>query len=254
VDPGTAKSRTAFIISYAGCPVSWASKLQTEVALSLTEAEYNALSESLRHVRFLMQIVDEAKEVGWETFVGTPMVHCKVFEDNSGALEMSRLPKMRPHTKHLCVRLHHFREHVRLGKITIQHISSEKQLADIATKPQPTDLFVAQREAILQWDAEHKLATDLQPVALATIQMHGCDIPRGTRGHVKFKQLDVLGQPALSVGLTSRTELQSWPARYWQHTTLITASQATISKATNGDVVNFSSQPSNDSRLSASIV
>jgi Reverse transcriptase (RNA-dependent DNA polymerase) len=191
VDPGTAKSRTAFIISYAGCPVSWASKLQTEVALSSTEAEYNALSESLRHVRFLMQIVDEAKEVGWETFVGTPTVHCKVFEDNSGALEMSRLPKMRPRTKHLCVRLHHFREHVRLGKITIQHISSEKQLADIATKPQPTDLFVAQREAILQWDAEHKLAADLQPVALATIQLHGCDIPRGTRGYVKFKQLDV---------------------------------------------------------------
>jgi Reverse transcriptase (RNA-dependent DNA polymerase) len=45
VDPGTAKSRTAFIISYAGCPVTWASKLQSEVALSTTEAEYNALSK-----------------------------------------------------------------------------------------------------------------------------------------------------------------------------------------------------------------
>jgi Reverse transcriptase (RNA-dependent DNA polymerase) len=161
VDPGTAKSRTAFIISYAGCPVAWASKLQMEVALSSTEAEYNALSESLRHVRFLMQIVEEAKEVGWETFVGAPTVHCKVFEDNSGALEMSRLPKMRPRTKHLCVRLHHFREHVRLGKISIQHVASEKQLADITTKPQPTELFVAQREAILQWSAEHRSAEDL---------------------------------------------------------------------------------------------
>jgi hypothetical protein len=190
VDPGTAKSRTAYIISYAGCPVAWASKLQTEVALSSTEAEYNALSESLRHVRFLMQVVDEAKEVGWETFAGAPTVHCKVFEDNSGALEMSRLPKMRPRTKHLCVRLHHFREHVRLGKISIQHVASEKQLADIATKPQPTDLFVAQRESILQWQAEHKLAEELHTVALATIQLCGCDIP-GSRRMVKFKQLDV---------------------------------------------------------------
>jgi Reverse transcriptase (RNA-dependent DNA polymerase) len=60
VDQGTAKSRTAFIISYGGCPVAWASKLQTEVALSSTEAEYNALLESLRHVRFLMQVVDKA--------------------------------------------------------------------------------------------------------------------------------------------------------------------------------------------------
>jgi Reverse transcriptase (RNA-dependent DNA polymerase) len=190
VDPGTAKSCTAFIISYAGCPVAWALKLQTEVALSSTEAEYNALSESLRHVRFLMQVVEEAKEVGWETFAGAPTVHCKVFEDNSGALEMSRLPKMRPRTKHLCVRLHHFREHVRMGKISIQHVASEKQLADIATKPQPTELFVAQREAILQWSAEHRSAEDLQPVALATIQLYGCAIP-GSRRKVKFKQLDV---------------------------------------------------------------
>jgi Reverse transcriptase (RNA-dependent DNA polymerase)/GAG-pre-integrase domain len=204
VDPGTAKSRTAFIISHAGCPVAWASKLQTEVALSSTEAEYNALSESLRHVRFLMQIVDEAKEVGWKTFEGAPTVHCKVFEDNSGALEMSRLPKMRPRTKHLCVRLHHFREHVRLGKISIQHVASENQLADIATKPQPTALFVAQRESILQWDAEHKLAKDLQPVALATIQLHGCDIPRSRRT-VRFEQLDAYPR---TTGTQSGTRIQ----------------------------------------------
>ena len=37
-------SRTGFVISYAGCPIYWASKLQTEIALSTTEAEYMALS------------------------------------------------------------------------------------------------------------------------------------------------------------------------------------------------------------------
>jgi hypothetical protein len=188
VDPSTAKSRTAYIISYAGCPITWASKLQTEVALSSTEAEYNALSESLRHVRFLMQVVDEAKEVGWETFVGKPTVHCKVFEDNSGALEMVRLPKMRPRTKHLCVRLHHFREHVRLGKISIQHVASEKQLADIATKPQPTDLFIAQRESIMNWKAE-TMSTD-ELVALATIQLNGCDVLPKRENYGGFEQLE----------------------------------------------------------------
>jgi hypothetical protein len=221
VDPGTAKSRTAYIISYAGCPVAWASKLQTEVALSSTEAEYNALSESLRHVRFLMQVVDKAKEVGWEMFAGAPTVHCKVFEDNSGALEMSRLPKMRPRTKHLCVRLHHFREHVRTGKISIQHVASEKQLADIATKPQPTDLFVAQRESILQWEAEHKPKEDLQPVALATIQLYGCDIP-GSRGRVRFKQLDVY--PRTDKKCTRMSDYtwcnrSWWQDAIWQHNT-----------------------------------
>ena len=67
VDPSTAKSRTGYILTYGGCPLVWASKLQKEVALSSTEAEYNALSESLRYVIHMMQIVEELRDdVGWE--------------------------------------------------------------------------------------------------------------------------------------------------------------------------------------------
>ena len=44
VDPSTAKSRSGWIIFYAGCPVSWASKLQSQVALPTTKAEYIAMS------------------------------------------------------------------------------------------------------------------------------------------------------------------------------------------------------------------
>ena len=151
VDPSTAKSRTGYIINYGGCPITWGSKLQTEVALSTTEAEYNALSTSLREVIHLMQLVEEAHELGWTTIQDVPKVHCTVFEDNVGALEMARLPKMRPRTKHLCVRLHHFREHVRKKLISIHHIATELQIADLLTKPQPVALFVAQRAKIMKW-------------------------------------------------------------------------------------------------------
>ena len=40
-------SRTVFLIRYAGCPVIWSSKLQTEIALSTAEAEYIAMSQVL---------------------------------------------------------------------------------------------------------------------------------------------------------------------------------------------------------------
>jgi hypothetical protein len=94
-------------------------------------------------------------------------------------------------------------------------ILPQNQLADIATKPQPTVLFVAlvvaQREAILQWEAEYKLTKDLQPVALTTFQLHGCNIPRSRRT-VRFEQLPTLGQPALRMGLVTMIGLKNWPA------------------------------------------
>jgi hypothetical protein len=176
VDPSTAKSRTGYVITYGGCPMVWASKLQREVALSTTEAEYNALSESLREVINLMALVDESRaKLQWTTTEKPPTVHCKVFEDNSGALEMGRLPKMRPRTKHICVRMHHFREHVRKGRISLHKIATRFQLADIATKPQPVGLFEEQRESLLQWQAETATVEELY---MQSIQLRACDVLR----------------------------------------------------------------------------
>jgi hypothetical protein len=53
----TAKSRSGYVIEYTGCPVVWHSKLQTEIALSTTEAEYVALSECLRDTIPMMQLI-----------------------------------------------------------------------------------------------------------------------------------------------------------------------------------------------------
>jgi len=115
VNPSAEKLRTGFAIVCRGCPLAWASKLQREAALSTTEAECNVLSESLRTVIHLMAPSKESAKIGWTIATEPPAVHCKVVEDNTGALEWSRLPKMRPRTKHLCVRLHHFGENADKG-------------------------------------------------------------------------------------------------------------------------------------------
>jgi len=111
-DPSTAKSRSGWVVFYAGCPIIWASRLQTQVALSTTEAKYIAMSQSLRDVLPIMFLIQEMKEKGFQVICTQPYIYCKVFEDNSGALELARLPKVRPRTKHINVCYHHFREHV----------------------------------------------------------------------------------------------------------------------------------------------
>jgi hypothetical protein len=49
-DPASVLSRTGYVIRLYGCPILWCSKLQTEIALSTTEAEYIALNQSMREV------------------------------------------------------------------------------------------------------------------------------------------------------------------------------------------------------------
>ena len=61
-----------------------------------------------REVIPLMQLIEKMYSHGIKTIQAPPKIKCKVFEDNSGALEMAKIHKYRPRTKHLNVKLHHF--------------------------------------------------------------------------------------------------------------------------------------------------
>jgi hypothetical protein len=140
-DPSMAKSWSGWIVSYANCPIIWASKLQSQVALSTTEAEYIPMSMALCDVIPIMSLVQETRERHFKVICIKPYIYWKIFEDNSDAMELARLPKLRPCTKHINVCYHHFHEHVRKGLIKIFPVSTEDQIADILTKALPQNLF-----------------------------------------------------------------------------------------------------------------
>jgi hypothetical protein len=83
---------------------------------------------------------------------GKGKVLCRAFEDNSGAFEMARSPKMRPRTKHLNIKYHHFREEVDAGNIIIEQVDTSDQKADIFTKPLGNILFKKFWQLIMGWD------------------------------------------------------------------------------------------------------
>ena len=57
--PTSVKSRKGWIVTLGGVPVTWASKLQTEIALSTMESEYIALSTGMRELVGIRKLLKE---------------------------------------------------------------------------------------------------------------------------------------------------------------------------------------------------
>jgi hypothetical protein len=150
-DRDTARSRHGYIIRYMACPIVWKSQLQTEIALSSTESEYTGMSYALRDTILIMEVLKEMQVHGFPVTNEQASVHCRVFEDNSGAIEMARVHKFRPRTKHINVKLHHFRDYVERGEISIHPIPSGDQLADYLTKPLEVSKFQKLRHLVMGW-------------------------------------------------------------------------------------------------------
>lgn len=102
-----------------------------------TSTERNIAPTAMDHTKMQRQI--------------KPTVYCKVFEDNSGCVEMARFPKARPRTKHLNVKLHHFRSWVESGAIQIIYIPTEHQPADYLSKPLAFEPLTTHRRAVQGW-------------------------------------------------------------------------------------------------------
>ena len=114
-DVDTACSQHGFVVMYTGCPISWKSSLQTEVALSTTESEYIGISYALREAIPIMRLIREMNKRGFNVINQTVPVRCRVFEDNSGSIEIAKSDKYLPWTKHMNIKLHHFRHYVSKG-------------------------------------------------------------------------------------------------------------------------------------------
>ncbi|GBL93532.1 hypothetical protein AVEN_59719-1 [Araneus ventricosus] len=97
---------------------------QLIVATSTTEAEVVAASEAV-------------KEVLWITRLYQGIVNLKEVPtlqvDNQAALKLAHHPEYHRRTKHNEIKRFFIREKVMEGKLHVQHVSTERQLADIMT-------------------------------------------------------------------------------------------------------------------------
>lgn len=120
------KSISGYVVLLAGGAVAWSSKKQSTVALSTAEAEYIAATHVTKQIlwqRTLFRELDMPQP-------DTSILYC----DNQAAIAISHNPGFHARTKHIDIALYFLRDYVEEGTITLQHVASCDNLADIFTK------------------------------------------------------------------------------------------------------------------------
>lgn len=117
--------------------ISWASKKQSVVALSTTEAEYIALCSASQETVWLRRLLESVRvrQVGPTT----------VFEDNQGTIFLSKNPKDHSRTKHIDIKFHYVRQAVQKGEIDVRYCETKRMIADTLTKGLPKPAFEKHR-------------------------------------------------------------------------------------------------------------
>ena len=99
----------------------------------------------------IMHLLNEMKGYGFFINSNTPTITCKIFEENSGALEMANTHKFRPCTKHINTKLHHFRDYITRGNIKIFPINTKEQLTNYLSKPLLENILVILQCKVIGW-------------------------------------------------------------------------------------------------------
>jgi hypothetical protein len=68
-----------------------------------------------------------------------------IFVDNMSAISIAKNPVLHSRTKHIDIRFHFLRDNHERGHIDLIHVPSERQTADILTKPLEQDTFARLR-------------------------------------------------------------------------------------------------------------
>jgi hypothetical protein len=136
------RSTSGVLLKMNGCAVAWSSRRQKSVAMSSTEAEYVALSEGVKEVLWLRQML---KELGHEQGPATGML-C----DNDASVRTALNDTcQQTRMKHIDIRHHKIREEVANKSIALQWIPTLKQEADILTKGLGKHIFTNLRTKMM---------------------------------------------------------------------------------------------------------
>jgi hypothetical protein len=115
-----------------GGPISWRSRSQTVIALSLLEAEYIGCSDATHEAIWLRRLTREI--IGDQPPV-------QIFGDNQGVLKLIKSGIVQVRTKHRDVKFQHVHDEVTNKKtVAFDYIHTSRNIADFLTRPLPVEI------------------------------------------------------------------------------------------------------------------
>ena len=152
--------------------------------LSSMEAEYVVQTHVAKEALWLHSFIGEIRGACRESM----SINC----DNQGAIALSKDNKFHAWTKHIDIRYHFICEAVEDGKIQVEYIPTDDNVADIFTKPLAKTKFCHFIEILRLWHPVHDRLRELWPapgnVQLSVAERMGVRL----NGHVFFHAILLL--------------------------------------------------------------
>ena len=127
----------------AGGAVSWSSKLQATVALSTAEAEYMAITHAAQQAVWMHAFLGEIR-------LDQPLP-TTLYCDNASTIALALSTKGHQCTKHINIHCHYVCKHISDGQITLEHVPSVDNIADVFMKALPKVLHINNIKGLLSF-------------------------------------------------------------------------------------------------------
>lgn len=134
------KSTSGTVFFLGSSIITWTSQKQKIVALSSCEAEYIAAAEAACQGIWLSRLLAD--------MMGKDPSKIKLRVDNKSAIALCKNLVHHERSKHIDTRFHFIRECIETGKLDVDHVSTDGQLADILTKALGRVKFVEMRQKL----------------------------------------------------------------------------------------------------------
>jgi transposase InsO family protein len=147
-DPIKRQSTMGFFVTLASSIVCWQSCLQKTVALSSTEAEYMALSDTCHQILWIQSLFGE---------LGYTLTRIPICGNNQGSIFIGSNPVQERCTKHIDICYHYICKCIENDKVMVVFIPGNNNLADMFTKNLGAIKFVKFRDSLgIEFEVQSK--------------------------------------------------------------------------------------------------